>query len=196
MSLKKKIRGFYIRCQQEWFPWLERQFGSLPKRYQKLVMVLEMARVDDHLPHPLPGRYGGRPEAHRASLARSFLAKMVLNLQTTSALRERLLTDSILRSICGWPSDLAVPSESTFSRAFRAFAKSQLPNRIHEALIAEGYDGALVGHISRDSTAMEARENPVPKKEAPAPAPKKRGRPKQGEERPKELRRMENQRWT
>ncbi len=156
-------------------------------------MVLEMARVNDHLPRPLPSRYGGRPEAHRANLARSFLAKMVLNLQTTSALRERLLTDSILRSICGWPSDLAVPSESTFSRAF---AKSQLPNRIHETLIAEGYDGAWVGHISRDSTAMEARENPVPKKEAPAPAPKPRGRPKQGEERPKELRRMENQRWT
>ncbi len=185
MSLTKKIRGFYIRCQQELFPWLERQFGSLPKRYQKLVMVLEMARVDDHLPRPLPGRYGGRPEAHRANLARSFLAKMVLNLQTTSALRERLLIDSILRSICGWPS------ESTFSRAF---AKSQLPNRIHEALIAEGYVGAWVGPISRNPTAMEAREKPVPKKEAPAPKP--RGRPKQGEARPKELHRMEKQRWT
>ena len=41
---------------------------------------------------------------------------------------------------------------------------------------------------------MEARENPVPKKEAPAPAPKKCGRPKKGEKRSKELRRMEKQR--
>ncbi len=51
-----------------------------------------------------------------------------------------------------------------------------------------------MGHSSRDSTAMEARENPVPKKKALAPAPKQRKCPKKGETRSKELRRMEKQR--
>ena len=43
----------------------------------------------------------------------------------------------------------------------RNLRKAELPNRIHEALIREGYEGELVGHISRDSTAIEDREKPV-----------------------------------
>ena len=76
----------------------------------------------------------------------------------------------------------------------------QLPNRIHAALIRDAYADELVGHISRDSTAIEAREKPVPKNQestsedvkAP-PKKRKRGRPKKGEQRPKEPRRLEKQ---
>ena len=51
----------------------------------------------------------------------------------------------------------------------------------------------LVGHISRDSTAIEAREKPAPKA-AQAPKPKaRRGRPRKGEERPKEPSVLERQ---
>jgi hypothetical protein len=32
---------------------------------------------------------------------------------------------------------------------------------VHEALIAQTQKNRLVGHISRDSTAIEARENPL-----------------------------------
>jgi hypothetical protein len=43
----------------------------------------------------------------------------------------------------------------------------------------------LVGHVSRDATAIEAPERPVAKPAPAAPAaPRKRGRPKQGEVRP------------
>jgi hypothetical protein len=43
----------------------------------------------------------------------------------------------------------------------------------------------LVGHVSRDATAIEAPERPAPKPAAPAPAAAvKRGRPKKGEIRP------------
>ena len=43
----------------------------------------------------------------------------------------------------------------------------------------------LVGHVSRDATAIEAPERPVAKPTPTAPAaPRKRGRPKQGEVRP------------
>jgi hypothetical protein len=61
-----------------------------------------------------------------------------------------------------------------------------LPSRLHEALIQDTHSDRLVGHISRDSTAIEAREKPA-KSDKPAPAPKpklKRGRPRKGELRP------------
>jgi hypothetical protein len=43
----------------------------------------------------------------------------------------------------------------------------------------------LCGHISRDSTAIEGREKPAPKKESGPRKPKKRGRPRRGEKREK-----------
>ena len=38
----------------------------------------------------------------------------------------------------------------------------------------------LVGHLSRDSTAIEAREKPTAKEKTPPPPKRKRGRPKKG----------------
>ena len=57
---------------------------------------------------------------------------------------------------------------------------------MHEALIQDTHADRLVGHISRDSTAIEAREKPATS-DKPAPQPKlsrKRGRPRKGEIRP------------
>jgi len=108
-----------------------------------------------------------------------------------------LSADKILRRLCGWQRAGEVPSESTFSRAFAAFAASGLPSRLHEALIKETHADRLVGHISRDSTAIEAREKPAQSdRPAPAERPKrKRGRPRKGEVRPAEPpRRIERQR--
>ncbi|EQD73691.1 hypothetical protein B1A_04824, partial [mine drainage metagenome] len=44
---------------------------------------------------------------------------------------------------------------SQFSRAFADFAASELPQRLHAALIAETQQERLIGHISRDSTEMK-----------------------------------------
>ena len=41
-STKNKTRGFYISCQQELFPQVKQHYGSLPKRYRKLLYVFEM----------------------------------------------------------------------------------------------------------------------------------------------------------
>jgi len=109
---------------------------------------------------------------------------------------ERLVTvlDVARSRRCGFEGRSAVPSESTFSRAFAEFAESSLPARVHEALIQKTHKDRLVGHISRDATAIEAREKPVKAAEAPAAAPRKRGRPKKGEAAaPKEPRRLERQ---
>ena len=72
-------------------------------------------------------------------------------------LLDRLDTDVALRRICGWEKKSAVPSESVFSRAFAEFSDTQLPQRVHEALIRNTHHDRLVGHLSRDSTAIEAR---------------------------------------
>jgi hypothetical protein len=88
-----------------------------------------------------------------------------------------------LRRLCGWEQSGDIPSESTFSRAFDEFSQGQLPQQIHEAMIKKHLGEKLVGHISRDSTAIEGREKPVPKKKEAVELPKKqRGRPKKGEQ--------------
>ena len=109
----------------------------------------------------------GRPLDDRHALARAFVAKAVLNLATTSALIERLAVDATLRRLCGWELRSQVPSESTFSRAFAEFAASGLPGRVHEALIVRTHKDRLVGHISRDATAIEAREKPAESRAQP-----------------------------
>jgi len=98
----------------------------------------------------------------------AFVAKAVFNFPTTSLLIETLSADKTLRRLCGWQRAGEVPSESTFSRAFAGFAASALPSRLHEALLKETHANRLVGHISRDSTAIEACEKPA-KPDRPAP---------------------------
>lgn len=191
MSLRERLSFCWSSIQHDLFPWLEERVGPLSARHQQLVAVLEMARIEALAPHwhGLPGR----PPAERAALARAFVAKAVFNVPATNMLIERLHTDKSLRRLCGWERAGVLPSEATFSRAFAEFAASALPSRVHEALIAQTHKDRLVGHISRDSTAIEAREKPL--KVAALEKPKfKPGRPCKGEKRPeKEGHRLEHQ---
>ena len=100
-------------------------------------------------------------------MARALVAKAVYDMPTTRVLRDRLVTDVALRRICGWERKSEVPSESVFSRAFAEFSDTQLPQRVHEALIGNTHRDRLVGHLSRDSTAIEAREKPAAKEGRP-----------------------------
>ena len=173
------------------FPMIWEEVGALTEKQQLLVNVLELAKLEEHLPYA--GRYPGRPPEDRVAIARAFVAKMVLNMATTRLLLDRLDTDPTVRRLCGWERREEVPSESTFSRAFAEFAESRLPERVHQALIEKNLGNQLVGHISRDSTAIHAREKPEKKAVPVEQTPKKRGRPKKGEERPKKLTRLEQQ---
>ena len=74
-----------------------------------------------------------------------------------------------------------MPSEATFSRAFAEFAASDLPGRLHEALLDRTLKGHLAGHVSRDSTAIPGRESPAPKPAATARPKRRRGRPRKDE---------------
>jgi len=177
MPLLSELSDLVGRLQDDLFPYLEERVGPLGRNYQFLVTIFEMAPVAAFL-LPCPGTRG-RPPADRAPLARAFIAKAVLEIATTSALIDRLQHDKALRRLCGWHRVRAVPSEATFSRAFAEFAASELPARMHEALIVATHKDRLVGHISRDATAIEAREKPV-KVEAPKRCRRKR-LPQKGE---------------
>jgi len=192
-QLRETLSQYWLDIQGSLFPWLKEALGELTEKQQQLVMTLEWVRLEEYLstPYGLPGR----PPADRTAIARAFVAKMVYTLPTTTVLIDRLKSDSQLRRLCGWERKSAIPGEWTFSRAFAEFAESRLPECVHEALIHRHYAGEIVGHISRDSTAIEAREKPVKTvaKTAEEKMPKKRGRPKKGEERSKVPTRLERQ---
>ena len=203
--MRETLTSAWTYIQGFLFPMLREEVGPLTAQHERLVTVLDVARIEAFV-QMWPG-LPGRPPADRHALARAFVAKAVLNLPTTLALIERLAADAVLRRLCGWESRRGLPSESTFSRAFAEFAASSLPARVHEALIRKTHKDRLVGHISRDATAIEARERPVKRSSsascgsaplkvqpAPATAPRKRGRPKKGEAAAKKKpRRLERQ---
>src|ERR1700674_581507 len=178
MPLLTCLSRTWAHIQGNLFPFLTAELGTLTETHKRVVTALELAGIEAFV-RVWPG-LPGRPPRDRAPLARAFVAKAVLGLPTTSMLIERLTVDKQLRRLCGWEHPGQLPSEATFSRAFAEFARSALPGRLHEALIKRSHEDRLVGHISRDSTAIEAREKPV-KTAAPAPSKRKRGRPKKGE---------------
>jgi hypothetical protein len=105
--------------------------------------------------------------------------------------------DRALKRICGFSMWRTLPSEATFSRAFAEFAVAGLAERTHAALVKETLGEQLIGHISRDGTAIEAREKPTQRDKAAEPAPavaKKRGRPCKGEVREVKPGKLERQR--
>lgn len=174
------------------FPMMREELGELTEKQRLLVNVLEFANVEAYLPYARG--FPGRPTQDRAAIVRAFVAKMVYDFSTTRMLMDRLQSDPTLRRICGWEWRKEVASEATFSRAFAEFAESGLPQRIHQALIEQHLGDQLIGHVCRDSTAISAREKPVNKAAVvEEKKPKKRGRPKKGEERAKEPTRLERQ---
>ena len=188
MPLGKTLTAYWQRLQGHLFPWLEEELGPLGDRHRRLVTVLDVVGVEALLPDRRGGV--GCPPSDRAALARAFVAKAVFNLPTTGLLIERLSVDTALRRLCGWERLGSVPSGSTFSRAFAEFARSALPSRLHQALIERTHAERLVGHVSRDSTAIEAREKPAA---MPGKPKRRRGRPRKGEEAPPRRRRLERQ---
>jgi hypothetical protein len=179
--------------QRQLFPMLEEEIGPLSDTEQRFVRVVELAHPERFM-SPFQWDYLGRKPEDRLPIAKAFIAKAVWNFTTTRALLDYLENCPSLRRLCGWDSVGAIPSESTFSRVFAAFAEFRLPEQIHAAMIQENCGPKLVGHISRDATAIPAREKPARKPIAQPQAPAKRGRPAKGQPaQPKELRRLEIQ---
>src|SRR6266542_3450237 len=156
LTICDQLMQFARVLQGALFPTLQEELGTLTEKHRQVVAVLGMIRIEGLVAGMAGGV--GRPAKDRRAIPRAFVAKAVYNMSTTRQLLERLSADIALRRICGWESQREIPHESKFSRAFAEFAASQLPQRLHESLIEETQKDRLIGHISRDSTEIEARE--------------------------------------
>jgi len=193
-NLGQTLSQYWTKIQGSLFPVLEEELDPLTEKQQQLVVILELIRIEQFIPDS--SGCEGRPQKTRSAIARSFVAKMVFNIPTTRALWDRLQSDKNLRRLCGWENRRHVPSEATFSRAFAEFATTELPQKVHAAVIDKAYPGTntIVLHNSRDATAIQAREKPVIKVvKNQKTAPKKRGRPRRGEVVVKEPKRLQRQ---
>ncbi len=189
MSLRSSIPDAWRRFQGELPPSLAGEVGPLGVRHTKSVAVLDLVEGGRHVHYSHRGV--GNPPADRRALARAFVAKAVWDMPTTVVPVDRLLYDPTLRRPVGWSRVSEVPSEPAFSRALPWFAETRLPERMHGAPGRAAYAGSVVGHISRDPPAIVGRERPAPKPKPEEKPKRKRGRPKKGEERPKERTRLE-----
>jgi hypothetical protein len=165
------------------FPALQAELGpltALDRQFCEGISLPDLGRFTQ--PYEWCGE--GPPPCPRVGLAHAFSAKSVYPFPTTGALIHARKPQPTLRRLCGWERAEDVPSEPTFSRAFAECAADQLPQRIHEHRVKLHAGPKLVGHVSRDATAIEAPERPAPKPAGEPKVPRKRGRPKKGEERP------------
>ena len=71
--------------------------------------------------HSRPQRFG-RKKRERQAMARAFVGKAVYSHPTTRATIETLHAAPNFRRICGFVMIGDIPSEATFSRAFKEFA--------------------------------------------------------------------------
>jgi hypothetical protein len=184
MKLKEKVSWLMGTVQQSLFPYLDECLPvPMTEPEKHLVKILELVQIEKYVPVSASRQWLGRPIKEREAIARAFVAKSALRYQHTSSLRHALLGTPNLRMICGFSKRGNVPSEATFSRAFTEYAKAGLGTVVHDVLVKEHLGTELIGHVSRDSTAIVGREKPAKKVKVPKVA-KKKGRPAKGEIRP------------
>ena len=180
----------FSALQGELIALLERDYIGLTPKLEQIIRAFEFTQIELTVYRDrgyAQGRGVGQPEADRCALACAFLAKAVLDLKSTRALIDRLQADRKLRRLCGFDLRFALPSEATFSRAFEEFSATELLQRVHAGMIKDTLGEQLIGHISRDSTAIQARETIAKKDKTEvvlAREKNKPGRPKKGEVRP------------
>ena len=149
--------------------------------------------LEEHLPitvRPYAGT--GRIPYQYQPFIRSQFAKNFFQIDTTSKLIERLRAAPNLRLLCGFT---VIPGKASFSRAFSILAEAGILPGTLESLVKETFKDKVVYHISRDSTAINARETVEKKDSEKGTKPlKKRGRPPKSAEKQEKLpTEMENQ---
>jgi len=195
MRLRERVSWLMGSLQRSLFPRLEECWEKpLTGKERQLVCILEVVEIEKYISRRAFQQWLGRKLLEREAIARAFVAKAVYNHPYTRTTIEALHSTPNLRRICGFERISDIPSEATFSRSFVEFAQSDLGDRVHGALVEQCVKPELVGHISRDSTAIEGRERPTKKPEKEKPAPRKRGRPSKGQvHEPKEEKRLDRQ---
>jgi hypothetical protein len=110
------------------------EMGELGEKDRLFVRVISLLPLEQWLE-----RYDwcgiGCPPHSRTSILHAFIAKEIYQYPNREALVDALKARPTLRRLCGWEASDAVPSLSTFCRAFQQFANDELPQQIHAALI-------------------------------------------------------------
>lgn len=174
------LSTIWFSTQTRLFPALEEELDPLTEKQKKFVLVME---IMGHVALPQScRRWGtGRKPKNRYGLLKAFIAKAVYDFATTELLVEHLRSSKNLHRLCDWEYKEQIPSLSTFSRAFAQFAEGDWLVKVHEAMVKNSYGDKIAGHVSRDATAIEARERPVRKPPRPKVPKRKPGRPKKDE---------------
>ena len=166
----------------DFFQELEGEFGvKITGKLANFLRTVEIVRPNRFMTSEMKWCGIGRKKLDREKFFRAFLLKAEFNLPTTKVLIESLRTNTSWRLLCGWEYSSKIPSEATFSRAFAEFAKAELPSAVHEEIVVENCHDELIGHASKDSTAIEVREKPCRRKKRICKTKKKRGRKSKAE---------------
>jgi len=179
-----KIWTKVLNLENSLFPELKEslRIEEFSNKESKLIKILDFAEIEKFVTITS----ATNPPQDREQIARAFIAKSVYNFQTTRDLINRLHVDRTLRILCGWRYKNSIPSEATFSRAFKEFSELEIAQKAHEQFVGEYLSKKTFFYNATDATKIPLRKKPV-KVEKKEPKPKKRGRPKKGEERePKE----------
>ena len=160
------------------FPELKEQLSALSTKEEKLIKILDFAEIEKNV---TVVTITNTPK-NRIEIARAMIAKSVYNMQTTRDLIDRLESDRVLRVICGWRYKTDIPSEATFSRAFRELSDLEIAQKTHEKFVKEYLSDIVFMYNATDATKIPLREKPVKVEKEEKPK-LKRGRPKKGEKR-------------
>lgn len=100
-TISNQLAPYWQELQETLAPLVEQSIQmALTDRLQCLAQLLEVVRIEEHIPqHNTEGR--GPPTIDRRPLARAFLAKAALNLSDTRALMEQLKQSPCFRRLCG-----------------------------------------------------------------------------------------------
>lgn len=179
--MQQSILGLWRHIQRSLIPVLREEFGEFTAKDKQFVEIVALLPLEEFAER-YSGQSMGAPPEPRLRILHALIAKEIYGFPHRKALIEGIKARPTLCRLCGWDSACEVPSESTFCRAFNEFAEDHLLELIHAKLIEQHCKNKLVGHVSRDSTAIKAPDNSPIKKE-PAPKRGKPGRPPKGEER-------------
>jgi hypothetical protein len=186
------LSGLFNSIQSWLLPGLEDEFGELTQKQMEFVRTVELINPLEFIDN-YEWKGIGRKPSDRLCLIKAFIAKPIHRFTQTSMLIDAVNSSPVLRRLCGWESCLEIPSEATFSRAFSLFAETDLPQRIHGAMIAKNIGKKLFGHKSTDATSVKGREKACRKNTPKAKKKGKRGRPRKGVIIEKEPKRLELQ---
>ena len=175
------LLSHYICIEPDFFQEVKQRIGEISGKLANFIRTLELVHPSRFMSSEMKWCGLGRKMHSREKMFCAFLLKAEYNLPTTKLLIESLKSNSSWRLLCGWDYSTQIPSEATFSRAFAHFAKVELPDAVHEAIIIEQFHNQLVGHTSIDSTEIKGREKACRKNTPQKKLKQKRGRKSKAE---------------